>query len=233
MGWVIRPVNEWALILAKAWVPFLLNSSKRQTTDPDRRSRGGCFLASPSCPSEARTGPKAASSRRANCPRGLAATSLFATVAPFACRLLWRSCRPRAPQSGGPGRAAAWPSLFVVDLWAWVVRGRPRNGVGLSPVNAVGHCEQATSPITPSVRRGYPHSPPRERSQIAQCFHRLGSLAPTRSRNVTPPVLSLPGPSVTARCRPALAAYLFARRVRARISGRARTRPGRIRFSFP
>jgi hypothetical protein len=146
--------------------------------------------------------------------------------------LLWRSCHPQASRSGGPERAAAWPGLFVVDLWAWVVRSEPRNGVGLSPVNAAGHCEQATPPVTPSVRRRQPHSPPRERSEIAPCFRRLGSLAPTRSRNVTPPVLSLPGPSVTARCRAALAAYLFVRRVRARISGQARTRPGRIKSPF-
>ena len=111
--------------------------------------------------------------------------------------------------------------------------GRCRDGVGLSPVNAVGHYEQATSPVTPSVRRGYPHGPLRERFKTAPCFRRLGSLAPTRGRNATPPVLSLPGPSVTARCRAALAAYLFQRRVRARISGQARTRPGRIRSTFP
>ena len=71
--------------------------------------------------------------------------------------------------------------------------------------------------------------PARRSSMIRKCFGRLRSVAHRRGRNVTPPELSLPGPSVTVRCRPTLAAYLSARRVRARISGRARPRPGRIR----
>jgi hypothetical protein len=42
---------------------------------------------------------------------------------------------------------------FVVDLWACVVRSVLRNGVGLSPVSAVSHCEQATPPTTLRVER--------------------------------------------------------------------------------
>src|SRR5215471_10697586 len=57
-------------------------------------------------------------------------------------------------------------------------------------------------------------------------------LAPTRGRNATPPALSLPGPFDTARYRTTLATYLSQRKVRARISGRVRTRPGRIKPSF-
>jgi hypothetical protein len=40
------------------------------------------------------------------------------------------------------------PGRFVVDLWACVVRNEFRNGVGLSPVSVVSHCEQATPPTT-------------------------------------------------------------------------------------
>ena len=74
------------------------------------------------------------------------------------------------------------------------------------------------------------------RGLISQGFRRLGSLAPHPSRNVTPPGLSSPGPSVVVRYLPTLAAYPGSCRVRVKISGRAWTRPGRIRphqFSFP
>jgi hypothetical protein len=106
--------------------------------------------------------------------------------------------------------------------------------VGLSPVSVIGHWEQATPPYTPWVGgknrgvllRGGLWKGPSGASAL------LGAWHTTRGRTVTPPALSLPGPFVTARYRTALAAYLPRWEVRARSSGRARPRPGRIRLSF-
>ena len=96
-----------------------------------------------------------------------------------------------------------------MDLSAWVVQGGPWNGVGLSPVSSVGHCDQATSPDTPCVRRGNRISLSRGRSSwIVQCFSAARGLASTRGRNVAPPDLSLPGPSVIARRRDDAGCYL-------------------------
>ena len=116
-------------------------------------------------------------------------------------------------------------------------------GSGLSEADPGTAWDSHRSMLLANVNRRHHQSPrvsgkdtrivlPVNDPETAPCFRRLGSLAPTRGRNVAPPVLSLPGPSVTARCRSALAAYLFVRKVRARISGQARTRPGRIRTSF-
>lgn len=67
----------------------------------------------------------------------------------------------------------------------------------------------------------------------------FGAWLSAPGRNVIPPPPFSPGPSATPRCRAALASYLSASstfrlhwpsRVRVRISGQARTRPGRIRF---
>jgi hypothetical protein len=106
--------------------------------------------------------------------------------------------------------------------------------VGLSPVSVVSHCEQATPPHTPRVGgknrdvllRDGPLWEPSGASAL------LGAWHTARGRTVTPPALSLPGPFVTARYRTTLATYLSRRKVRARSSGRARPRPGRIRPSF-
>src|ERR1700677_1146461 len=64
--------------------------------------------------------------------------------------------------------------------------------------------------------------------QSPKASARLGAWPEPLCRNAPPPELSLPGPSVTGRYLPALAAQLSRRKIRARISGRARTRPGRI-----
>src|SRR5208337_4470110 len=97
-----------------------------------------------------------------------------------------------------------------------------------------GQCGQPLCPGEPTTHPDGPQRPTvsgaAERSQrTPKCFHRLGSLAPRRGRNVAPPELSLPGPFVAAHYWTTLAAYLSARRVRARISARARPRTGRIR----
>src|SRR5580700_5172972 len=66
---------------------------------------------------------------------------------------------------------------------------------------------------------------------LPQGFGRLGSVAYRPGRNVTPPELRLPGPSVTVRCRPMLAAYPPGWEVRASVSARGRPRTGRIEWS--
>jgi len=120
-------------------------------------------------------------------------------------------------------------SRFVIDLSARCIQ-ETWNGVGLSPVSVISLCEQATPPIHPACPRRYPY--PLSRRRPVQCFSMCECLAPTRGRTATPPALSLPGPFVTARYRTTLASYLSKRKVRARISGRVRTRPGRIKPSF-
>lgn len=82
-----------------------------------------------------------------------------------------------------------------------------RDDVGLSPVSVVSHCVQATPPGTVSVRSTEPSYLLRRGSRrIPEGFGRLGSVAYRPGRNVTPPELLLPGPSVSVRCRPLLAA---------------------------
>ena len=118
-----------------------------------------------------------------------------------------------------------------MDLSACVVRGGPRNGVGLSPVSVVGRCDQATPPPTPRARQKNRNALCRKRSaKTAPCFSTVWSLARTRGRNATPPDLFASGPSVTVRCRTTLAAASRGRWTRT--SGQERPRPGRIEFSL-
>ena len=94
---------------------------------------------------------------------------------------------------------SSWTYRPGVSREAW-------NGVGLSPVSVLGHCEQARPPYTPRVG-GKNRMPPCGDFPVP-CFSTTGSLAPARGRTVTPPALSLPGPFVTAHYRTTLAAYL-------------------------
>jgi len=55
---------------------------------------------------------------------------------------------PKCPHQEGTGTPPRRQDHFVVDLSACVVRSELRNGVGLSPVSVISHCEQATPPIT-------------------------------------------------------------------------------------
>jgi hypothetical protein len=119
---------------------------------------------------------------------------------------------PEYPHLEGTGTPPRRQDRFVVDLSACVVRSELRNGVGLSPVSVASHCEQVTPPSTlrdegnsrDALPRGTPSldgRPPDASAGYGAWHHRL-------SRNATPPVLSLPGPFVAARCRTTLAAYL-------------------------
>ena len=65
---------------------------------------------------------------------------------------------------------------------------------------------------------------------VSQGFGLQGGVAHHPRRNVTPPELSSPGPFDADCYLSTLAAYPDRSRVRVKISRRARTRPGRIRF---
>jgi hypothetical protein len=60
---------------------------------------------------------------------------------------------PERPHQEGTIAPPRKQGRFVMDLWACLIRARTRNGVGFSPVSVVSHCEQATPPYTPWVRK--------------------------------------------------------------------------------
>src|ERR1700682_2499019 len=105
-----------------------------------------------------------------------------------------------------------------------------RRGIFTGPCcRPLGAGDAAFHPVGREEIAGTLSPGPVARWQLVRAKARLGAWHTTRCRTATPPALSLPGPFVTGRRRPALAAYLSARKVRARSSGRARTRPGKIR----
>ena len=71
-------------------------------------------------------------------------------------------------------------SRFAMGLWACVIRVGARNGVGLSPVSVVSHCEQVTPPYTSWAGRNSRDAFLRERHPLleaARCFSTTRSLA--------------------------------------------------------
>jgi hypothetical protein len=151
------------------------------------------------------------------------------TVAPFAQESY--SGAAAIPKAAAVGATAAPPHRQTLSryLWAWLtLADQGRRGT------FTGQCGQ---PLCPGETATHPDGPQRQTVPCAakesrwtpKCFSRLGSLALRRGRNADPPELSLPGPFAIAHCWPTLAAYLSSRRVRARISARARPRTGRIR----
>ena len=123
----------------------------------------------------------------ANCPHGGARASLLATDSPLTapwpmprCSYSGEAAIPKRPHQEGTVAPPRSQSRFVVDLWAWCSLGPrgPRNGVGLSPVSVVRHCEQARPPYTP--RAGGKNRDVLLRdgcSAAAWCFSTTGSLA--------------------------------------------------------
>lgn len=123
--------------------------------------------------------------RRANCPHGFEATLRLFTVPPFAgephVAVVTRpatleelpspnGCVRRTRPRRRVGRAVSpWtyrPALSRRPRrWANQRFGRARNGVGLSPVSEVGHCDQATPPSTPRARGKNPHHLPQRQSR--------------------------------------------------------------------
>jgi hypothetical protein len=114
-----------------------------------------------------------------------------------------------------------------------VTAARPKPGCGRSRT-LTGQCRW---PLCPGDSTNHSDGLPfvtkyrRQRGGlIPQGFRGLRSLAHHPSRNVTPPRLSSPGPFVVVRYLATLAAYPGKCQVRVKISGRAWTRSGRIRF---
>ena len=207
-----------------------------------QRRRGGCFLAVR--PDPARLGRAVGRpwEYTANCPHGGARASLLATDSPLTAA--WYAPRgsysgeaaiPKRPHQEGTVAPPRSQSRFVVDLSVWCIQGPDGtwNGVGLSPVSVIGHCEQARPPYTPRTggknRDGLLQD---GCSAAARCFSTTGSLARHTRPDCGPSRSVLAWP---LRHRPLLdgaGCVPLRGRVRARISGRARPRPGRIRPSF-
>jgi hypothetical protein len=194
-------------------------------------------LASPLLPEGARTCRRSARGWRANCPRGIAWAALLATDSPLTA---WAAATPGklpSPSEGTRRGTLAPPrsqGRFVMDLWAWCIR-TSRNDVGLSPVSVVGPCEQVRPPYTPRVdgvdrNVGHRDCPGR---RAAQCFSTTRSLAHRARPDCDPSrsVLAWPLRQRAVAGRRWLRTFPR-RKVRARISGRARPRPGRIKSSF-
>jgi hypothetical protein len=87
---------------------------------------------------------------------------------------------PKRPHQEGTAAPPPSQDRFVMDLSAWCIQEPvgPWNGVGLSPVSVIGHCEQARPPYTP--RAGGKNRDVLLRdgcSAAAQCFSAAWTLA--------------------------------------------------------
>lgn len=124
---------------------------------------------------------------------------------------------------------------FVVDLWAWVVRGELGTAWDFhrSVLSAIVNRRRRQPLCGPKgIAVTLPSKAPSPDAKVVRCFGRLGSLAPPLEpkRDTSRSVLAWP-----LRHRPLpndAGCVVSHREIRARISGRARTRPGRIRPSF-
>jgi len=208
---VILPVNECALILAtRRSFPAELLGTVDGSVGAVRPWR--MFLSLGSCPR--RLGSRlSAAGTRANCPHGFVAPPLLATVSPLtslaeatlgklsspsdrtrrarSCRRVARPLRRGLISLGDPGcPGTAWDSHRSVRS-AIVNRRDHLTPRGSQEIAVTLSCEVSSPGKTPGASA------------------RLGAWHTTRGRTVAPPALSLPGPSVIARCRTTLAAYLF------------------------
>src|SRR3977135_198310 len=154
--WVIRPVNECALILATG----RSFPAELQVTSDDRRravTPWRMFLSTVAAP-EGLGPPRVGLSQRANCPHCVTAKHLFAPVPPLT---------DSAPVSGSatPEKLPS-PNVQVRRTRAYRgvaspfrgtygtgLSGQRRNRVGLSPVSVIGRCDQATPPTTSCGRK--------------------------------------------------------------------------------
>ena len=140
------------------------------------------FLSGALPPEGAQAGLGAVPATRSNCPHGFVTTTLLATDSPLTAWAAATAGKLPSPSEGTRRGTLAPPrrqSRFVLDLSAWCIQAGAWNGVGLSPVRVVGHCEQVTPPHTPRVngqnrdvlRRDCPGG------RAAQCFSTTRSLA--------------------------------------------------------
>jgi hypothetical protein len=173
------------------------------------QARGGCFLASLAGFGRGPSGQRAV-------PWGLTvlmvlpACASAPTVPPFA---------PGGSYSGDaaiPEAASRWGETLAPPrdrtvsqcLWVRLTRRIPgRRGT------FTGQCGQPLYPgeitshlVGPQRGTVVPRCEGKRTVPLPRGFGRLGSVAYRPGRNVTPPELLLPGPSVSDRCRPLLAA---------------------------
>src|SRR5579862_1032132 len=104
------------------------------------------------------------------------------------------------------------------------------NSVGLSPVSVVSRCIRARPRSTLSVVRANRDMLDPDQAMLGQCFSRLRSLAYRPGRS-DPSWIDLAWPLRRRALLPD-AGCVGPEGLRARLSGRARPRPGRIRSSF-
>jgi hypothetical protein len=168
---------------------------------------------------------------RANCSREDSGRVATHYGVPFGAEaLLWGRCHPRASSVGPLLAPLRDPSRFVMDLWARSFPGCSWNSVGLSPVSVVSRCIRARSRSTLSVVRANRDMLDPDQAKLGQCFSRLRSLAPRPGRG-DPSWIGLAWPLRRRTLLPD-AGCVGPIGLRARLSGRARPRPGRIRSSF-
>jgi len=195
------------------------------------RLRGECFLASLLSPGRPDDPDWGTLLGEANCSREVSGGVSANYGAPFrASALLWGRCHPRTRGVGPPRAPLRDPSRFVLDLWARSFPGLAWNSVGLSPVSVVSRCIRARSRATLSVVRANRNELDPDQAELGQCFSRLRSLA-HRPGQSDPSWIDLAWPLRRQALLPD-AGCVGPTGLRARFSGRARPRPGRIRSSF-
>ena len=138
---------------------------RRRTASSGRPSRGGCFLTTRPDPARLGRAVHRPWEYAANCPHGWIATNLLATDYPLTTR--GRTLGGEHRQEATPGKLpspsdstrrapshrrvarAVSSSTYRPGVSRTALAGRSWNGVGLSPVSVIGHCEQARPPYTP------------------------------------------------------------------------------------
>ncbi len=144
--------------------------------------------------------------------------SPFPTVPPFPYelprRVLRRRCYPQTTQARIPVSLPRIRRSFRLGLIDWHYLGGLQQSwtplldeVGLSSVNVVNHCVQATPPDTLMVQPSYPSIDSQESWIGSQGFSRFRSLAHHPGRNATPPKPSSLGPFIATGYPATLAAY--------------------------
>ena len=226
---LIRPVRECALILVKAG-PFQQSPRNEGSGESLREASWRMFLSNPLESGEAGRSRRGTVLGGANCSREVSGNESPHYGVPFrAGALLWGRCHPRANDEGPSFVPLRDPSRFVMDLWARSFPG-VWNSVGLSPVSVVNRCIWVRPRATLSDVRANRVMLGTDQAELGQCFSRLRSLARRQGRS-GPSWIDLAWP---LRRRPLLAdaGCVGPGGLRARFSGRARTRPGRIKSSF-
>ena len=162
----------------------------------------------------------------------------FQTVLPFLgaatrCRVLRKSCHPFTREARHLPRSIASAARFVLDLWIGVTAEQPTLLRGRSGI-FTGQCEQPFCPGDPTKHSDGPRLVPKFRGRRRRIgpsgLHQVTELGPPSEPNRDTSRTIFTWPLRRRSLLPDAGCVPRQSRVRVKISERAWTRPGRIRF---